>query len=76
MIESYRSAPGASMANGSAWGAFNAVTHYATHVKGTRDTSGAGDAVARLKSNLFGDAGALKQRAMMLLDQRYAVLAA
>lgn len=70
LADSYRSAPGA--VQGNAWGAFNAVTHYATHVKTCRDTSGDGADVARLTSNLFGDAQAMKARAMALLMEKVA----
>lgn len=54
------------MAQGTAWGALNAVTYYATHVKGVRDSFGVGEGAARAASNLDGDAAVLKNRALML----------
>lgn len=62
----YSSAPGASMATGTAWGALNAVTYYATHVKTVRDMSGSGSEAARVSSNMDGDAAKLKARALMM----------
>ena len=70
LSESYTKAPGAAIAHGSMWGAFHAVTHYATHVKGVRDTKGDGTDSARAASNLFGDADDLKARAMSLIQER------
>lgn len=62
----YSSAPGAGMATGTAWGALNAVTYYATHVKTVRDMSGSGTEAARVASNMDGDAARLKARALMM----------
>lgn len=66
LASSYANAPGAAIATGTAWGAFNAVTYYATHLKTVRDTSGAGENAARVASNLNGDAARLKARALQL----------
>jgi phage/plasmid-like protein (TIGR03299 family) len=73
LVDSYKTAPGAAMASGNAWGALNAVTHYATHIKTVRDTSGDGAGAARVNSNLFGDSARLKARALSLLVNQYAV---
>lgn len=62
----YVNAPGAVVASGSAWGALNAVTYYATHVKTIRDTYQDGENAARVASNLLGDAAKLKLRALQL----------
>jgi phage/plasmid-like protein (TIGR03299 family) len=66
LLASYANAPGADMAMGTAWGAFNAVTYYATHLKTVRDTSGSGESAARVASNLNGDAAQMKLRALQL----------
>jgi phage/plasmid-like protein (TIGR03299 family) len=66
MLESYTKGPGASEIIGSAWGALNAVTHYATHTKTCRDTTDSGTNAARVASNLNGDAAKLKLRALSL----------
>lgn len=71
---SYRHAPGATP--GTAWGAYNAVTHYATHVRTVRDTSGSGSDAARVASNLFGDSASMKAKALQaLLESTYAMAA-
>lgn len=75
LTEAYTKAPGADMAHGTAWGALHAVTYYATHEKGIRDTKGDGGDCARAASNMFGDAGALKARALALVQERMAVAA-
>jgi phage/plasmid-like protein (TIGR03299 family) len=67
LTDAYTNAPGA--VRGTKWGAFNAVTFYATHVKTVRDTAGDGSDAARVASNMFGDAAALKARAYKLLTQ-------
>lgn len=59
----YSKAPGADMAAGTIWGAYNAVTYYATHEKTVRDTSDSGGDAARVAANLFGDSAKLKARA-------------
>lgn len=66
LAASYVNAPGASSASGTAWGALNSVTYFATHLKGIRDTSGSGENAARVASNLNGDAAKLKLRALEL----------
>jgi hypothetical protein len=75
LSDAYKSAPGASMARGTAWGALNAVTYYATHQKTVRDTSGAGAHIARFASNMDGDAADLKKRALALAGERFLVAA-
>jgi phage/plasmid-like protein (TIGR03299 family) len=66
LAAAYNTAPGAAVAHGTAWGALNAVTYYATHVKTCRDSFGAGADAARAASNLDGDAAKLKLRALQL----------
>ena len=67
LIDAYRHAPGAESAKGTAWGAFNAVTYFATHEKTCRDTTDEGALQARVASNMFGDAARLKSRALELI---------
>jgi phage/plasmid-like protein (TIGR03299 family) len=50
---------GAEMARGTAWGAYNAVTEYLTHLRGS-------DADTRLDSNWFGNGAALNHKALEL----------
>jgi hypothetical protein len=71
----YHNAPGSTLAGDTVWGAFNAVTYYATHQKPVRDTAGDGEHIARVHSNMFGDAKALKQRALQLALARVKVAA-
>lgn len=71
----YNSAPGSAMATGTAWGALNAVTYYATHVKTIRDMTGSGADAARVASNMNGDASKLKLRALQLAANTLAVAA-
>ena len=71
----YANSPGADMANGTAWGALNAVTYYATHLKTVRDTRGDGENAARVGANLNGDAARLKMRAMALAQQYVGIAA-
>lgn len=75
LTEAYHNAPGAAIASGNVWGAFNAVTFYATHQKPVRDTKGDGDESARIASNMFGDAKRLKNRALALALARVKVAA-
>ncbi len=75
LANAYANAPGAQIATGTAWGALNAVTYYASHIKTCRDTSGSGDDAARVASNLSGDAAKLKLRALTLAAQSLAVAA-
>lgn len=75
LTTAYHNAPGAAMAQGTAWGAFNAVTYYATHQKPVRDTTEDGEQSARVASNLFGDAKRLKVRALSLALSRVKVAA-
>lgn len=64
---SYSSAPGAEQGN--AYGVFNAITHFATHVRSVRDTTGNGEMSARASSNLFGDNARMKSEALATLTQ-------
>lgn len=66
LAAAYNSAPGAAIAAGTAWGALNAVTYYATHEKTVRDHHADGEDAARVASNLNGDAAKLKLRALQL----------
>jgi phage/plasmid-like protein (TIGR03299 family) len=75
LADAYSNAPGAAIATGTAWGALNAVTYYATHIKTCRDTSGSGNDAARVASNLNGDAAKLKMRALELAAQSFAMAA-
>lgn len=72
LTEAYKNAPGAKSASGTAWGALNAVTYYATHEKTIRDTNEDGAQAARVASNMFGDAARLKARALSIAGQRIA----
>ena len=75
LTTAYKEAPGAKIAYGTAWGAFHAVTHYATHDKSIRDTKKDGVECARTASNMFGDAADLKARAYALVQERMAIAA-
>ena len=75
LASAYGSAPGAAMATGTAWGALNAVTYYATHVKTVRDMTNSGTEAARVSSNFGGDASKLKTRALELAARSLAVAA-
>ena len=72
LTNAYKSAPGAAVATGTAWGALNAVTYYATHQKVCRDTTGDGADITRVASNMTGDSDALKARALQMLASKYA----
>lgn len=75
LTRAYKEAPGATIAHGTAWGALHAVTYYATHEKGVRDTTGDGTECTRTASNMTGDAAKLKARALQLVQSRMAVAA-
>lgn len=75
LTKAYKEAPGAAIAHGTAWGALHAVTYYATHEKGIRDTMQDGEECARAASNMTGDAAKLKARALQLVQSRMAVAA-
>lgn len=66
LSNAYGNSPGAATATGTAWGALNAVTYYATHEKTVRDTSESGADAARVASNMNGDAARMKVRALQL----------
>lgn len=68
LTNAYETAPGAAIATGSAWGALNAVTYYATHEKTVRDTTDDGATLARIASNISGDSAKLKHRALQMLS--------
>ncbi len=72
MTEAYHKGPGAQATIGTAWGAFNAATYYATHLKTARDTSNANDGavLARIASNMTGSSHEMKVRALALLSQK------
>lgn len=73
LLASYKHAPGAQ--TGNAWGVLNGVTHYADHVRTVRDTTGAGNAAARLTASMIGDGARLKARALDMLTSRVALAA-
>lgn len=72
LLASYKNAPGADIARGTAWGALNAVTHYATHIKTVRDTASEGNGAARTFSNMYGDSARIKAEALALLTEKIA----
>lgn len=61
VLSAYTQAPGA--APGSAWGAVQAVSYYATHTYPVRKTSGRSEAEARAEGTWFGPGGALMRKA-------------
>ena len=67
---SYTKAPGANMAKGTAWGAYNAVTHFVDHAARTRDNNGDGTNLARLSSAWYGAGAATKKAALERLMKR------
>lgn len=75
LVAAYKNGPGASRAAGTLWGALNAVTYVATHVKTVRDMNGDGAASARVASNMVGDAAKLKARALAMAQSRVRVAA-
>lgn len=72
LMAAYAQAPGQDIAGDTLWGALNAVTYYATHQKGVRDTNGDGEDCTRCASNLFGDAMRMKLRALSLAQEMVA----
>lgn len=64
----YMSGPGAELvsANGTWWGALNAVTHYVDHLAATRDSYADGKGAARFASAQFGTGAEIKARALKL----------
>lgn len=66
ITQSYVNAPGADIGKGTVWGALQAISYYATHLKTVRDTTGSGVETARAASNLTGDANRLKVLALDL----------
>ena len=67
---SYTNAPGANLAKGTAWGAYNAVTHFVDHAARTRDNNGDGADLSRLASAWYGAGAQLKKRALDKLLER------
>lgn len=68
LATAYLSGPGADLvsANGTAWGALNAVTHYVDHMAPTRDSYTDGTGAARFASAQFGNGAKIKERALRL----------
>ena len=68
LATAYLSGPGAelSTAQGTVWGALNAVTYYVDHVAASRDSYDDGSGAARFASAKFGTGAATKQRALEL----------
>lgn len=62
----FENAPGQKLksAKGTLWGAVNAVTYYADHVQGYRETKGASAADNKLRSIWWGNGDKLKSEAM------------
>lgn len=59
IVQSFFAGPGADMAGQTAYGAYNAVTHYLDHVRGS-------DADARMHSSWFGQGARVRDRALQL----------
>lgn len=68
LIEAYTDGPGASMkeADGTMWGALNAVTYYQDHKARTRATDGRSADETRLGSSQFGQGARYKSNAVSL----------
>lgn len=68
LANAYLSGPGAALASadGTAWGALNAVTHYIDHLAPTRDSYEDGTGAARFASAQFGNGAKVKERALRL----------
>lgn len=68
LANAYLTGPGAeyASANGTAWGALNAVTHYVDHLAATRDSYTDGTGAARFASAQFGNGADIKARALEL----------
>jgi phage/plasmid-like protein (TIGR03299 family) len=68
LANAYLTGPGAELAsaNGTAWGALNAVTHYVDHLAATRDSYEDGTGAARFASAQFGTGADIKARALEL----------
>jgi phage/plasmid-like protein (TIGR03299 family) len=71
----YQNGPGANLAsaNGTWWGALNAVTHYVDHRAAARDTTGDGVGASRFASAQFGQGAAMKQKALEAVMQRASI---
>lgn len=65
---SYAAGPGATLesANGTWWGALNAVTHYVDHMAATRDSYADGTGSARFASAQFGTGAEIKTKALRM----------
>lgn len=68
----YLGGPGAQLAtaNGTWYGALNAVTHYVDHMAATRDSYGDGKGAARFASAQFGAGNDLKTKALELAIEK------
>lgn len=68
LASAYLTGPGASLptAQGTVWGALNAVTYYVDHLASSRDSYDDGAGAARFASAKFGTGAATKQRALEL----------
>lgn len=66
LAEAYLQGPGATLAsaNGTLYGALNAVTHFVDHVASSRDSYADGNARSRFASAQFGNGALIKQRAL------------
>lgn len=62
LIELFEAGRGAQFSRGTLWGAFNAVTEFATHERGRKET----DNAHRFETNLFGQGSVLLGRALSL----------
>lgn len=62
LVELFEAGRGAHFSRGTLWGAFNAVTEFATHERGRKDTTDA----HRFETNLFGQGSVLLGRALQL----------
>jgi phage/plasmid-like protein (TIGR03299 family) len=60
LLELFEAGRGAHFSRGTLWGAFNAVTEFATHERGRKDT----DNAHRFETNMFGQGSVLLGRAL------------
>lgn len=69
LLSAYRQTLNEGTPGGTAWAALNAVTRYVDHARTVRDTTGDGNASARVASNLLGSGAALKRDALSILAE-------
>lgn len=62
LLELFEAGRGAHFSRGTLWGAFNAITEFATHERGRKET----DNAHRFETNLFGQGSVLLGRALQL----------